>query len=62
MEWCVYGVGGKWSCTDALRSGVILQDNKDQSSVGWLVFFLGASSGVRFGYILKILFPVKTGI
>ena len=20
VEWCVYGVGGKWSCTYALRS------------------------------------------
>ncbi len=46
MEWCVYGVGGKWSCNDALCSGVILQ-NKDQSSAGWLVFFLTTLNDVH---------------
>lgn len=24
MEWCVYGVGGKWSGTYAIRTGLIL--------------------------------------
>ena len=25
MEWCVYGVGGKWSRNHAIRSGLILK-------------------------------------
>lgn len=54
MEWCVYGVGGKWSRNYALRSGLILKpagtqriqkDDSKESS-----FFECAPSGAHSKY------------